>query len=187
MTNVIIIHGTCGSPKGNWLPWLKSELEKIGYRVFVPKFPTPKNQSLKNWLKVFKKYNRYLDKDSIVIGHSLGPSFLLSVLEKLNHPIKAAFFVAGFTGLIGRGDFDKLNKTFTTQSFNWVKINKNCKKFFVINSNNDPYIPLEKGKMLAKNLNTKLIILKNAGHINKDSGYVKFDFLLNKIKKYLKK
>ena len=101
MTNIIIIHGTEGSPNGNWFPWLKSELEKLGHRVFVPKFPTPENQSLENWLKTFKNYEQYLDENSIVIGHSLGPAFLLSVIEKLERPIKCAFFIAGFTGLLG--------------------------------------------------------------------------------------
>lgn len=118
------------------------------------------------------------------MGHSIGPAFLLNILEKLNHSIKAAFFISGFIGLLNN-PFDKYNKTFTTNPFNWSKIKKNCKKFYIINSDNDPYVPLEKGKELAKNLNTKLIILKNAGHINEEFGYTKFNFLLKKIKKAL--
>ena len=182
MTNIIIIHGTGGNPNGNWFPWLKSELEKLDCRVFVPKFPTPENQSLENWLNAFKDYKQYLDENSIVVGHSLGPAFLLSVLEKLNRPIKAAFFVAGFTGLLNNSEFDELNKTFVTKNFDWAKIKNNCKKFYVINSDNDPYVPVEKGKILAENLGTELITLKNAGHINEEAGYTEFDFLLEKIK-----
>ena len=53
---VFIIHGWDGSPQNCWFPWLKKELEKIGYKVFIPKFPTPKNQTLDNWLDVFNKY-----------------------------------------------------------------------------------------------------------------------------------
>jgi len=182
MTNIIIIHGTGGSPEGNWFPWLKKELEALGHTVYVPLFPTPENQSLENWLEVFKDYEGYLDENSIVVGHSLGPAFLLSIIEKLNQPIKAAFFIAGFTGLIDLPDIDKLNKTFTLQSFDWNKIKENSKKFTVINSDDDPYVKLDKGKELAQKLDTELIILHNAGHINKDSGYVTFDFLLDKIK-----
>ncbi len=48
MTNVFIIHGAYGHPEENWIPWLKSKLKELGYRVFVSKFPTPENQSLKN-------------------------------------------------------------------------------------------------------------------------------------------
>ncbi len=183
MLNIIIIHGTGGSPNENWFPWLKSELEKLNHRVFVPEFPTPKNQSLKNWLDVFKNYEQYLDKNTIVVGHSLGAAFLLNVLEKLDRPIKSAFFVSGFLGLLNNPEFDELNKTFTTKSFDWDKIKSNCEEFCVINSNNDPYEPIEKGKELAKNLNVKLTIIKNAGHINSESGYDKFELLLEKIKK----
>ncbi len=185
MTNVIIIHGTYGNPKENWFPWLKSELEKLNCKVFVPEFPTPKNQSLKNWIDVFENYKEYLNRDSIVIGHSLGPAFLLNILENMNDSIKCSFFVSGFTGLINNSEFDKLNKTFAVRQFDWKKIKNNCKKFIIINSNSDPYVPLEKGKELAENLNTRLTILKNAGHINKESGYTKFNFLLKKIKEQL--
>ena len=49
----VIIHGSYGSPDENWFPWLKKELQKIGYKVFVPAFPTPKNQKLGVWKGIF--------------------------------------------------------------------------------------------------------------------------------------
>ena len=62
---------------------------------------------------------------------------------------------------------------------------KNCSKFYIISSDNDPYVPLAKGKELANKLDSNLILIKNAGHINSDSGFIKFDFLLDKISKKL--
>ncbi len=182
MPSVIIIHGTGSNPNANWFPWLKKELENMGCRVFVPQFPTPENQSLDNWTDVFKDYENHLNKDTIIIGHSLGPSFLLSVLEKRNHPVRAAFFVAGFTGLLNNPDFDTLNETFVTREFDWKKIRNSSEKFYVINSDNDPYVPLEKGEQLAENLSSELIVMENAGHINKDAGFTAFPFLLDMIK-----
>jgi hypothetical protein len=182
MTNVIIIHGTEGSPDGNWFPWLKAELEKLGCQVFVPKFPTPEGQNLDNWLKLFEKYKKYLDGNTILVGHSLGPAFLLSVLEKLNRPVKAAFFVSGFLRLPNNLE---VNKTFTDRQFNWDKIRHNCKKFYVLHADNDPHIPLEKSKELAQNLGTDIVLIKGGGHLNKESGYIKFDLLLEKIKNEL--
>lgn len=160
MNNIFIIHGAYGHPQENWFPWLKSKLEKLGCRVFVPKFPTPKNQTLEKWLKIFEKYKQYLNENSILIGHSLGPAFLLNVLEKLNKPVKAAFFVSGFVGLLGNPDFDKINKTFVDKSFNWKRIKQNCKKFYVFHSDNDPYVPLKKRKNSQKILMLVLSLLR---------------------------
>lgn len=175
----MIIHGAYGNPEENWIPWLKSELEKSGHEVFVPRFPTPENQNLENWLKVFKDHEKYLDKDTIVIGHSLGPVFLLTIIE--NKPVKAAFFIAPFVDELNNPDFDNINKTFY-RKFDWNKIKQNCKKFFIYSSDNDPYVPLEKGKELAKNLECELKIVKNAGHFNEKAGYKQFPLLLEDIK-----
>ena len=185
MTNVFIIHGAYGHPNENWFPWLKSELEKLGCKVFVPRFPTPKDQSLENWLKVFEDYKQCLNENSIVVGHSLGPAFLLNVLENLDKPIKAAFFVSGFVGLLGNPEIDNINKSFVDRSFDWQKIKQNCKKFYIFHSDNDPYVPLEKAKELAKNLGVDVILVKNAGHFNEKAGYARFELLLEKIKNEL--
>ncbi len=182
MTNVFIIHGAYGDPEENWFPWLKSQLEKLNCRVFVPQFPSPKKQTLDNWFKIFKPYQQYLNRDTIIIGHSLGPAFLLSILEKLNQPIKAAFFISGFVGLLGNKDFDKINKTFVDKEFHWQKIKQNCPKFLIFHSDNDPYVPLEKAEQLAKILGVEVIIVKNAGHFNEEARYNKFALLLKKIK-----
>jgi len=77
---------------------------------------------------------------------------------------------------------DDINKSFIDKKFDWEKIRRNCKKFYVINSKDDPYVPLERGGELADNLETNLIVLENAGHINSEVGYIKFDLLLGKIK-----
>ena len=55
----------------------------------------------------------------------------------------------------------------------------------MFHSDNDPYVPLEKAKNLAKNLDADLTIVKNAGHFNEKAGYTKFELLLDKIKKEL--
>lgn len=178
MTTIFIVHGREGHPEENWFPWLKQELEKLGHAVYVPKFPTPKGQTLENWTKVLLQYKNEIN-NSIVIGHSLGVPFLLSILE--NHKIKSAFLVSGFIGTTG-SRFDESMKTFAQKNFDFESIKRNCKKFYIFHSDNDPYVKLEKANELAVKLKTNVNLIKNAGHFNKASGYTKFEILLEKIK-----
>jgi predicted alpha/beta hydrolase family esterase len=101
MRTAIIIHGTYGNPDENWFPWLKTELEKIGYQVYAPIFPTPENQNLEAWLKVIGDLHNNIGAKTIFIGHSVGASFILSILESLDLPVRAAFFSFRFFGFIG--------------------------------------------------------------------------------------
>ena len=125
MRSAIIVHGSYGTPKDNWFPWLKDELKNLGYEVFIPKFPTPINQNLENWLKVFEHYKNFLDNETILIGHSLGVAFILSILERINSPIKACFLISGFVDKLSIQKFDEVNQTFTQKEFDWNKIRNN--------------------------------------------------------------
>jgi uncharacterized protein len=182
MTTIFIFHGVRGHPKENWFDWLRIELEKLGHEVIVPQFPTPKGQTLENWLKVLDEYKDKINKDTIFIGHSLGVSFALNIIEK--HAVKAAFLVAGFTSIINH-EFDEGMKTFAQRNFDWETINKNCKQFYVFHSDNDPYVALEKGKGLANNLESKLVLVEGAGHFGASAGYTTFPLLLEHVKKEL--
>ena len=179
MANVFIICGIEGHARENWFPWLKKELEKCGCMVFIPRFPNVKKPKLREWSDYFKKFGRYYGEDSIAVGHSLGVPFLLAFLEA--NKAKAAFFVAGYAEKTGN-KFDPRMKTFNQRKFNWKKIRENCSHFFVYHSDNDPYLKLSLGKHLAKNLRTRLILVKGAGHFNSAAGYKKFPLLLEKIK-----
>ncbi|MBL7169600.1 MAG: serine hydrolase family protein [Candidatus Aenigmarchaeota archaeon] len=185
MQSVFIIHGSYGHPGENWFPWLKSELEELGFRVFGPKFPTPEGQKLNIWLNILKDYDRCLNENSVMVGHSMGCSLILRKLELLNKPIRAVFLVGGFTKDLWNGKYSDIIDTFFEKSFNWKKIKRNAKYFEIYQSNNDSLVPVSMGEEIAKNLNGELIIVKNAGHFNEDAGYTKFDLLLERIKKVL--
>lgn len=181
MKTAFIIHGAYGNSEENWFPWLKGQLEKLGWNVFVPNFPTPENQTLENWMKVFEPYFDKINEDTIFIGHSLAPAFILSVLEKVDVKIRSCYFVAGFIGLLDH-EIDEINHTITDKDFDWHKIKQNCERFYIFNSDNDEYVSMAKANELANNLDTQVIEVKGAGHFNKNAGYTKFELLLDKIK-----
>ena len=164
MTDFIFIHGTGGNPEECWYLWLKRELEKEGNRVYVPLFPRPEEQNLESWLKAFEPYEKFVNEEIVFIGRSIGPSFILRLLERIKVKVKACFLVCGFCSDIGLEEFRPLIATFIDKPFDWEKIRKRCRKFFVYNSDNDPYIPLKNGRELADKLGTKLTLVKGAEH-----------------------
>jgi predicted alpha/beta hydrolase family esterase len=178
--NAFIFHGTGGYPEENWFPWLKSELEKIGIDTIVPHFPTPEGQSFDAWMKVLKPDFNKISAETILIGHSLGGIFTLKLLETLKSPVRLSVTVGTPIGIEPIKNFEQ-DKAFAGFNFDWQKIKQNSKNFIVYHSDNDPYVGLENGQELVKNLGVDLTFIPNAGHFNKAAGYIKFEELLNKI------
>ena len=180
MSTIIIVHGTNGNPDENWFPWLEKELEKRGFTVAVPQFPTPNGQTIENWMKTLAPFREDFGSDTILVGHSLGVPFILHVLETLDKTIAAAFLIAGFTGPLG-GKNDPLNASIAEGDFNWGVIRKNCRKFFTYYSDNDTRVPKEKTQGLAKRLYAEERLIPGAGHFNTAAGFSAFPELLEDI------
>jgi predicted alpha/beta hydrolase family esterase len=188
MSNVFIFHGTEGYPDENWFPWLKKKLESSRHKVFVPQFPSPPiiPAKISEWLEVFKAYERYVDDDSILIGHSLGGIFTLRILEKLKHSVRAAIFVGTPVGVRPILNYDRDN-SFSGFSFDWPTIRSRAQYFAVFQSDNDPYVSAGNGEYLATKLGVELSFVPGAGHFNTKAGYLKFDELLEKMKPMMRK
>ncbi len=134
-------------------------------------------------------------QDSILIGHSLGTPFILRLLERYatdhlehmsggeqihpvyNNRVKAAFLVSAFDRSLGIPEIDN----FTELPFDWRKIKNACEKFYIFQSDNDPYIPLWIAEEMAKKLNAELIVEKNGDHLNAPGGFLEYPKLLKKI------
>ncbi|MBU2228848.1 alpha/beta hydrolase [Patescibacteria group bacterium] len=186
MKNAFIFHGTEGYPEENWFPWLKDKLEALDYKVFVPQFPSLPIIPAKilEWFDVLKEYEDQINEETIIIGHSLGGVFTLRVLEKLSIAINTVALIGTPIGIKPILYYDR-DSSFSGFDFEWGKIKRNAKNFLVFHSDDDPYVCLGNGEKLAENLNAKLNFVPNAGHFNKESGYLEFDLLLEKLKPIL--
>lgn len=177
--NAIIIHGAFGYPEENWFPWMKENLERLGYEIHVPAFPTPEGQTFDGWLQILRQYT--LDNETIMIGHSTGALFIPPALQALKKSVKAAFLIAPFMHALGHPMFDALNESFVAQRWCGKNSQKMAGHFFVYYSDNDPYIPAKESKDFARRLNAKTIEIAGAGHFNSAAGYIEFPDLLHKI------
>lgn len=179
MKNASIFHGTGESPGHFWFPWTKDQLEKKGYKVWLPQLPDTDHPDIKKWLP-FVLNNGTFNTQTVLIGHSVSSPLILSVLENIKTPIRQAILVAAFfEPLKGFRRDPMLQKT-----YNWEKIKKNCPSITIINSDNDPWGCDDKaGKKLAGNLDAKLIV-SHDGHFGSETynqQYKEFPLLIKLI------
>ncbi|OGI27982.1 MAG: hypothetical protein A2359_02140 [Candidatus Moranbacteria bacterium RIFOXYB1_FULL_43_19] len=178
---VFIIHGWEGTPDSNWFPWLASELEKKRFEIFVPQMPNADFPKMGEWVSHMQKVIGKPDENTYLVGHSLGVTAILRYLESLagGKKVGGAILVAGVAKSIG---IEELENFFET-SFDYKKIKRAVKHFIVINSDNDPYVPMEHGEILREKLEAKLIIVTDGEHLNAGNGYFEFPLVFGEILK----
>lgn len=163
MKNVLILHGTNGHSQHNWFPWLKGELEKKGYQVWVPDLPGADRPNI-------ERYNQFIlpkwrfNEESVMVGHSSGAVAILGLLQELpdNVVIDKAILVAGFVDDLG---YDPVKEMFA-RPFNWEKIKKQARKFIFIHSDDDPNVPSYHGPALKERLGGELVIMPGQKHFS---------------------
>jgi len=182
MKNVLILHGTDNTSKRNWIPWLKIELEKRGYKVWTPDLPHADKPNIERYNKfIFPRW--IFDTDSIVVGHSSGAVAILGLLEKLptEITIHKAILVAGFTDDL---NYEPVKEMFK-KPFDYLQIKTKARRFTFFHSENDPFVPFWHGEKLRDILGGELVVLKGQAHFSTTTypgdAYLKFPELLEKI------
>lgn len=176
----MLLHGVDETPESFWLPYLKKELEKKGYKVWVPQLPH-NNPNLKTNLSFVLK-NGQFNKDTIIISRSSGSPLALSVLENLNVQIKQAILVCGF---VTYRPFKGAANWILQKNYKWKKIKSQVRDITFIHSEDDPWGCNDKeGRLMFDHLGGKLIIFKKEGHFGSNTfnqPYKKIPFLLKLI------
>lgn len=182
---VVIIHGTNGTPQGNWLPWVADQVESTGNQAIVPRFPTPEGQNLNNWKATFAKEVGGLAPDVILVGHSIGVGLVLRLLEESDQPVTGSFLVSGFITTLGDDFFDPLVESFFQTPFNWKRIKQNAGQVFVYHGTDDPYVPVTQAKQIASELGVEPNLIPNGSHLNEGAGFTKLPQLWHDLKPLL--
>lgn len=175
----VIFHGAYGSPDGNWFPQLQENLEGLSQKVTTPLFPTPKNQSLQSWLSVFEEVKKDFKEGEPLcfIGHSLGPLFILHVVEKYNLQLDSAIFVSPFLTKLFNRKYDSINKTFYKEDFDFDNLKKRIPLSYTLYSDNDPYVSSKYSIEFAKKLESSLIEVRGGKHLNSEGGFTSFPLI----------
>jgi len=172
---VLLLHGWGGSDFPHWQSWLASEIAKEYGTVSFLKFSNFDFPDLEVWKKELKEELESFKPD-IVICHSLANTlwFHLCVDSKLQE-VEKLYLVAppSFNCAV-----EEIKSFFPLN----LPTNTMAKETLLVSSTNDPYMTIDEAKELQKSLNIKMIVLDNAGHINTDSGYGEWPWILEEIK-----
>lgn len=177
MKKVVIVHGWKDKVNRGWIPWLKEECEKRGYKVEIPEMPNPNRPKLEDWIKSIAKCVGKPSKNCFFVGHSLGCITILRYLETLNEgeEIGGSLLIAGFSHDLGFIELD----TYFDKPIEWDEINSHCKKFTVMHSDNDPHVPVEQGEIFRQMLDARVIILEGMQHFRSSEGVLELPIALN--------
>lgn len=201
----VLFHGAFGSPEGNWFPQLKEKLEAMGQVVIVPQFPVdswdgvtkagkgilPKYQSLQNWLKTFETavLPKIKQRERLCfIGHSLGPLFILHIVERFNLQLDSAIFTCPFLDKLQNAwQIDHVNLSFWKTDFDFAKLRQLIPISYVIYSNNDPYVEEKYSLQFAERMKSSLIPARGIGHMNSEVPLLSFPLVYELCKTRLDK
>ena len=181
MQRVILLHGTAGHPCVHWLPWLQRELQDRGVEVVAPWLPTPEGQHRDTWFAILDEEIGELCSSDILVGHSAGACFILSILERSTVVVAAAHLVAGFHELLPEEELNCLIRSFVFHGFDWGKIQAATRVTKVYHGDDDPFVPLELALRMAEQLQVTPHIIPGGQHLNTDSGFSEFPYLLDSI------
>lgn len=180
---VIILHGYEGSPGINWFPWLKDKLEELGAHVQVPLMPNSCSPKLTEWLEFLDRLVAEPDEDLFIVGHSLGGPAIFRYLEKLtpSRKIGGALVVAGFAESIHA----EAVEGFVSGEWNDEKIRNSSRAITLINSDDDPYIPMEMAERMKRRFDARLVVMHKAQHICEKAGFLQLPEALEELKQMM--
>lgn len=171
---VLIIHRWGGSPKEPMLRWLKSKVEENGLEAVLPEMPDTENPVIEDWVKKLEEVVGSPDKDTILVGHSIGCQTILRYLEKL-HPAKrvggVVFIAPWFTLSNLESDEEwEIIKPWLNTPIKDTDVIKHIPKMVAIFSDNDPFVPAENMELFRRRFNAKIISESQKGHFTEEDG-----------------
>lgn len=173
---VFIIHGWDGYPGEGWFPWLKNELEKRGFVVFVPQMPKADEPRINNWVPALREVVGTPDENTYFVGHSMGCQTIARYLEGLEEGVKigGAVFVAGFFKRLSNLEDDDTVRSVANEwletALDLVKVKSHINKNVAIFSDNDPFVPLDNQEEYRDILGARIMVEQGKGHFSGNTG-----------------
>ncbi len=168
-TRTLILHGWGGSDTPHWQAELAAEIAKNYGTVSFPLLDNCHFPSKNRWVKQVKQILEEFKPDTVVC-HSLANTLWFWLCQEEIPQVKRLFMVSPPS---------LTTKEATIKTFFPCEMPEtlHAKEVQMIVSDTDPYIGVAEAERMAKHYNIPLTIIKDAGHINADSGYGKWELI----------
>jgi len=173
---ILIVHGWGGSDYPHWQSYLASEIAKDYGYVYFLKFSDVENPTFNEWSKELLDALDEFNPD-IVVCHSLANTlwFQLANQNKLKK-VQSLFLIAPPSM---HCPIEELSEFFPCETPTKLYANN----VLLVGSTNDPYMDESEFLRLQAELGVEMELIKNAGHINSDSGYGQWEWIVQEVKK----
>jgi len=182
MKNILLVHGFNGVPQ--IFNYFKEELERLGYRVFIPAFPVREEISVEKYFKVFDTYKNLFDENLIVVAHSIGNPMFIKYISKYKIKIDSYISLAGFDKKFYNEGKDILNEKVKLAVLDNKEI-ENAKNLiyrkYSIYSNSDHIVPIDILEDFCNDIKSVPMSMEGIGHMGKKSGLEKLPEVVNLI------
>jgi len=177
MQKVLLLHGWGGSDYPHWQSWLASEIAKDYGTVSFLRLKNPDAPKKSEWMHQLKEALEDFKPD-IVLCHSLANILWFHLCnEQIDINKVEKLFLVAPPSL--KQEIKEVDTFFPIQA----PENLFAKQTVLVTSTNDPYMNIQEAKELQKTLDVEMKILTDGGHINADSGYGKWSWILEQIGK----
>lgn len=170
---VVIIHRWTSSPQGDWLPWLKGELEAKGYDVLVPAMPHTDTPTIDEWIEKLTHTVGEPDENTHFVGHSIGPQTIMRYLAQSRAKVGKLVFIAGWFTLFDLEDEEDnaIARPWITRPIDFAAVKKAAASITVFLSDDDYFVPLEENKKIfEEKLDAKVIVRHGRKHFADEDG-----------------
>ncbi len=171
---VLILHGWGGSDAPHWQAELAATIAKAYGTVSFPLLDNCHFPTKNRWVKQLKEILEDFKPDTVVC-HSLANTLWFWLCEEQDFIQE----ISGIKRLFMVSPPSLTTEVHTIKTFFPCRLPESlyAKEIQMIVSDNDPYIEVEEAQSIAEQYDVPLTVIKDAGHINADSGYGKWDLI----------
>ena len=165
----LILHGWGGSDAPHWQAELAAEIAKDYGTVSFPLLDNCHFPSKNRWVRQVKQLLEEFKPDT-VICHSLANTLWFWLCQEEPVEVERLFMVSP----------PSLKTTEATiKTFFPCEVPKNiyAKKVHLLVSDNDPWVKLEEAQEIAISIDADFTVIKDAQHLNAESGYGKWKLI----------